>query len=87
MLFASTVKGWVLIILLLESYVVNYSNMFVHWYSWKCDGVKPFKYGHLKGAIESVRINGMSRLNSFNLEGAFFPQGQSKVSVIIRFLY
>ena len=38
-------------------------------------------------AIECVHINGMSRLSSFNLERAFFPQGQSKVSVIISFLY
>ena len=41
-----------------------------------------------KGAIESVRINGMSVvLSSLNLGRAFFPVGQSKVSVIIRFLY
>ena len=40
-----------------------------------------------KGAIESVHINGMSVLSSLNLERAFFPPGQSKVSVIIRFLY
>ena len=40
-----------------------------------------------KGAIESVHIDGMSVLSSLNLERAFFPPGQSKVSVIIRFLY
>ena len=41
-----------------------------------------------KGAIESVHIDGMSViLSSLNLESAFFPPGQSKVSVIIRFLY
>ena len=74
MLFVSTVKGWVLIYYYNNhNYVVNYSNMFVHWYSWKRDAVKPFKYGHLKGAIESVHINGMSRLSSFNLERVFFP--------------
>ena len=40
-----------------------------------------------KGAIESVHINGMSVvLSSLNLESAFFPPGQSEVSVIIRFL-
>ena len=41
-----------------------------------------------KGAIESVHINGMSVvLSSLNLERAFFPPGQSEVSIIIRFLY
>ena len=40
-----------------------------------------------KKGIECVCINGMSRLRSFNLEKTFFPQGQSKVSIIIRFLY
>ena len=40
-----------------------------------------------KGAIESVHINGMSALSSLNLERAFFPPGQSKVSIVIRFLY
>ena len=34
-------------------------------------------------AIESVHINGMSVLSSLNLERAFFPQGQSKLSLII----
>ena len=32
-------------------------------------------------------FNGMSVLSSLNLERAFFPAGQSKVSVITRFLY
>ena len=32
-------------------------------------------------------FNGMSVLSSLNLERAFFPAEQSKVSVIIRFLY
>ena len=41
-----------------------------------------------KGAIESVNIDEMSViLSSLNLESAFFPPGQSKVSIIIRFLY
>ena len=40
-----------------------------------------------KGAIESVHINWMSILSSLNLERAFFPQGQSKVSIVIRLLY
>ena len=40
-----------------------------------------------KGTIESVHIDGMSVvLSSLNLERAFFPPGQSDVSVIIRFL-
>ena len=41
-----------------------------------------------KGTIESVHINGMSVvLSGLNLERAFFPPGESEVSVIMRFLY
>ena len=40
-----------------------------------------------KGAIEIVHINGMSVLSRLNLERAFYPLEQSKVSVIVRFLY
>ena len=76
MLFASTVKGWVLIIptCLLTSIHENVmqSNLF------NMD---------TKRAMESVDINGMSELSSLNLERALFPQGQSKVSIVIRLLY
>ena len=75
-LFAGTVKGWVLIIptWLLTSIHENVmqSNLF------NMD---------TKGAMESVDINGMSVLSSLNLERALFPQGQSKVSIVIRLLY
>ena len=43
-----------------------------------------------QGAIESGLINGVSVLSGFNLEKnvrAFFPQGQSKLSVITRCPY
>ena len=76
-LFAGTVKGWVLIIptWLLTSIHENVmqSNLF------NMD---------TKGAMESVDVNGMSVLSSsLNLERAVFPQGQSKVSIVIRLLY
>ena len=62
-LFAGTVKGWVLIIptWLLTSIHENVmqSNLF------NMD---------TKGAMESVDINGMSVLSSLNLERALFPQ-------------
>ena len=84
MSFASTVKWWVLI----------YDN-----HMWKiipiwlltgiCENMMQLNLFNMgtKGAIESVHINGMCVLSSLNLEKAFFPPGQSKVSVIIRFLY
>ena len=75
-LFAGTVKGWVLNIptWLLTSIHENVmqSNLF------NMD---------TKGAMESVDINGMSVLSSLNLERALFPQGQSEVSIVIRLLY
>ena len=84
-LFASTVKGWVLI-------YDNYMWQIIP--TWLLTGIHEnmmqldlFNMG-TKGAIESVHINGMSVvLSSLNLERAFFPAGESKVSVIIRFLY
>ena len=87
MLFASKVKGWVLIYFM----IIICGKLFQH--AWLLTGIHEnvmqsnlFNMG-TKGAIESVHIDGMSVLSSLNLERAFFPPGQSKVSVIIRFLY
>ena len=38
-----------------------------------------------KGAIEGVHINSLSVLSRLNLERAFFPQGQSKLFLIMAF--
>ena len=66
--------------------MVNYSNMFAHCIHENIMQSNIFNMG-TKGTVESVHINGMSVLSTLNLERAFFPPRQSKVSVIIRFLY
>ena len=82
MLFASRVKGWVLIYFM----IIICGKLFQHGCSLVFMKINLVNMG-TKGAIESVHINGMSALSSLNLERAFFPPGQSKVSIVIRFLY
>ena len=47
-------------------------------------------YAGIEGGIEIVRINGVSVLSGLNLEKnvrAFFPQGQTKLSLIMKCPY